>query len=132
LHKIPNVAVGKVQRRDITRIFFPCLYQSEPDYSPAIPRDTLEFIYDKCLRLAVQEVIPEQLTHWPVSYRAAMLQMRGAQSQLHFQSVDIPQDALQEFALAFRDRLDQRADLCQSFFVHELRGTKGTTTHTPA
>lgn len=106
-------------------------YQPGPDYSPAISREILEFIYDKCLRLAVQEVIPEQLTHWPVSYHAAMLQMRGAQGQLHFQSVDIPQDVLQDFALAFCGQLNECAALRQSFFVHELRGTKGSTTHTP-
>jgi hypothetical protein len=129
LHKIPNVAIGKVQRRHITRIFFPHLYRV--DASPAISGELLSFIYDKCLRPALQDVIPEELTHWPVTYAAAMNQNRGANGRLHFHSVDVRHEVLQDFATEFLACLDERPELRDAFFVHELRGMKGASSHNP-
>jgi hypothetical protein len=129
MHKIPNVAIGKVQRRHITRIFFPHLYQK--DSSPAISGDTLAFIYDRCLRPALQDVIPEQMTHWPVTYAAAMSQNRGVNGRLHFHSVDVGHDVLQDFSAAFLARLDEKDELRDAYFGHELRGTKGASSHNP-
>jgi hypothetical protein len=64
-------------------------------------------------------------------YAAAMSQNRGANGRFHFHTVDVRHDVLQDFATAFLARLDERDELRDAFFVHELRGTKGASTHNP-
>jgi hypothetical protein len=127
LHRIPNVAIGKVQRRHITRIFFPNLYRENA--SPTIAADDLTTMYDHCLRPTIQAVTPAQLTHWPVSYAAAMAQSRGGRGILHFGSIDIPTYALAEFGTQFLERLEQHVAFQGAYFVHELRGSKGASAH---
>jgi hypothetical protein len=129
MHKIPNFGLGKVKLRHITRCFLPRLYN--PGSSPAISQQTFRVIYDQCMRYAVLKVIPGQQSHWPVSYAAAMEQIRDSHGRFHFGSVDIGQEHLHQFAQVFLARLAEHPGLEDAFFVHELRGSKGVSTHDP-
>jgi hypothetical protein len=129
LHKIPNVAFGKVLQRHITRIVFPRLYRANE--APQIPQDLLETLYDTAIRPAVRTAVPERLSHWPPTYRAAMANARDIRGQLHFGSVDLPAFALGDFRDALLHILDQHDTLKDAYFLHEVRGYKGATVHNP-
>jgi hypothetical protein len=130
LHKIPNVALGKVLRRHVTRVFFPRLYK--PDASPALSQTTLALIYDRCVRPAVIAVNAIDQSHWPVSYAAAMIQNRGEGGRFHYSSVDMASHHLEEFATNLIRLFDQHDDFKDAFFLHELRGTKSVSLHDPS
>lgn len=127
MHKIPNFALGKVAGRQVTRVFFPALY--EPNTSPAISQAIFAAIYDDCLRPTVQSVLPDHQTHWPVSYELAMRQARGVSAKLHHSSIDVPPGQLDDFATIFLEKLDRVPSLQNAFFLHEFRGLKGGSVH---
>lgn len=127
MYKIPNIALGKVRHRHITRLFFPRLYQSHGN--PAIPTSLLEDLYDKCILPTVRKVIPEHATHWPVDYAAASRQFRDNKGQLHFSSIDVPQDRLDQFSQVLLEQLNRFEEFSDAYFLHELRGTKGGMIH---
>jgi hypothetical protein len=129
MHQVPNIAIGKVEHRHITRLMIPHLYR--PGSSPAVPRGIIEFVYDKGLRPTVEELLRGQLTNWPVSYAAALTQYRGGRGRLHFSTIDIPAYCLNDFATLFLEKLSLHNDLRDAYFLHELRGTKGSSTHDP-
>jgi hypothetical protein len=129
LHKIPNIGLGKVRRRHITRIFFPMMYQEGA--SAAISQQTLGVIYNQCVRPAVLRTNPVDQSHWPINYAAAAILNRDRHGRLHFPSVDISANFLNDFAVHLLDLFDQHNDLRNAFFVHELRGTKGESQHDP-
>ncbi len=129
LHKIPNVAIGKVMNRHITRIFFPRMY--DPETSPALDQEQLGRLYDDHIRVAVYDTIPNHGAHWPINYRAALKQSQDRQGRLHIGSVDIPMGSLGEFCRELLDGLEADPKFAGAFFVHELRGSKGVGPHEP-
>lgn len=86
-------------------------------------------LYDDCIRPAVMEIMPNQASHWPVSYAAAVRQSKDRRGILHLGTVAVPSDLLVPFCAAFRSRLDSIEYFKESFFCHELRGLKGGTAH---
>jgi len=129
LHKIPNIALAKADRRQITRVFFPCLY--EENESPAISTELRAHIYDQCLRPAAIEVNPLDQSRWPITYEAAMNLYRDDHGQFHFGTIDIPPRFLKNFGTRLLELFQMREEFKDAFFVHELRGTKGATLHDP-
>ena len=130
LHKILNVALGEISRRHITRVFFPRLYRQGA--SPALSQTMLARIYDRCVRPAVLAVTAIDQSHWPVSYAAAMIQNRDVLGRFHYASIDIAANCLEEFGENFIRCFDEHHDFRDTFFLHELRGTKSVSLHAPS
>ena len=113
-------------------IFFPRLYSPNArKYARPVPQDDLRILYDKCIRPALQEFVPEQLSHWPVNYDMAMLQYRDLGGQLHIGSIQLPASLMTDFCHHLRLRLAEHRHFEDSFFCHEWRGLKGSTVHDP-
>ncbi|KAG1765275.1 hypothetical protein EV702DRAFT_1182517 [Suillus placidus] len=131
MHKIPNVPLGKVQQRHVVRIFFPRLYstaQLEGDVH--VSQEDLALIYDRCLRPTLLEVVPEFRDRLPTSYAAALTYSKTCRGGLAFGSLDIPWDRLERVAEILLAKLgEQKSTFKDAYFVHELRGTKGSTMH---
>ena len=123
------MALGKVERRHITRVFFPHLY--EKGKSSAISTELRSHIYDKCLRQAAIEVNPLDQSRWPITYASAMELYRDDKGLFHFSTIDFPPRLLQPFAVRLLELFQMHEELKDAFFVHELRGTKGATQHDP-
>lgn len=123
------MALGKVERRHITRVFFPHLYKKGE--SAAISTELRTHIYDKCLRQAAIEVNPLDRSRWPITYAAAMDLYRDDHGLFHFATIDFPARLLQKLAVRLLELFQMHDRLKDAFFVHELRGTKGATHHDP-
>jgi len=52
------------------------MYSTLPDKK--IPTSSLKFLFDSGIRKAVEEIMPERLTHWPADYETAF---RAAQDR---------------------------------------------------
>ncbi|KAG2108859.1 hypothetical protein BD769DRAFT_1365755 [Suillus cothurnatus] len=131
MHKIPNVALGKVQQRHVVRVFFPRLYSHSASLlGVGMSQADLALIYDRCLRPTMAEVIPESTDQWPTSYATAYTQFRNRFGTLAFSSIDIPWYRLEDVARTLLTKLgDEKPAFKDAYFVHELRGTKNATVH---
>ncbi|KAG2097998.1 uncharacterized protein F5147DRAFT_583311 [Suillus discolor] len=129
LHRIPNMALGKVDRRHITRIFFPGLYHQ--GQNPAIPPETMSLIYEKCLRPAVVSLNGVDRSRWPITYSTAMTLYRDQKGKFHFGTIDFPSHLLGQLGHKLLELFQKQDGLQDAFFVHELRGTKGASHHDP-
>lgn len=131
MHKIPNVPLGKVQQRHVVRIFFPRLYSAAHlDDNIFLSQEDLALIYDRCLRPTLLEVVPEFRDRLPTSYAAAFTYSKTCSGGLAFGSLDIPWDRLERVAEILLAKLgEQKSVFKDAYFVHELRGTKGSTMH---
>ncbi|KAG1792246.1 hypothetical protein EV424DRAFT_1336621 [Suillus variegatus] len=128
MHKIPNVPLGKVQQRHVVRIFFPRLYSA--DGVVLVSQEDLALLYDHCLRPTLLEVLPEFADRAPTSYAAAYMQSKTRAGGLAFNTLDIPWNRLEEVAEILLAKLqEQKPAFRDAYFVHELRGTKGSTIH---
>ncbi|KAG2064082.1 hypothetical protein BDR04DRAFT_1162939 [Suillus decipiens] len=94
LHRIPNMALGKVDRRHVTRVFFPRLYCQGKN--SAIPPETMTLIYEKCLRPTIVGLNPVDRSRWPITYSTAMTLYRDQKGQFHFGTVDFPSNLLDQ------------------------------------
>jgi hypothetical protein len=103
-------------------MFFPRLYKAGE--SPAISTELRTTIYD-CLRLAVISVNPFDQSRWPLTYHAAMTLCCDKKGLFHFATNDLPPVLLGKFSETLLELLQEHDALADTFFVHELRGTKG-------
>lgn len=122
MHKIPNMALGKADRRQVTRIFFPWLYHKGK--SPAISSELRAHIYE-CIRHAVLQIDPFDQGKWPITYAEAMKLCRDEKGQFHFGTLDLPAKNLGGFADGLLALLQEHGQLKDAFFLHEIRGIKG-------
>ncbi|KAG1798803.1 hypothetical protein EV424DRAFT_1474979 [Suillus variegatus] len=131
MHKIPNVPLGKVQQRHVVRIFFPRLYSAaQLNDDACMSQEDLALVYDRCLRPTLLEVVPEFRDRLPTSYAAALASSKTCSGGLAFGSLDIPWDRLEQVAETLLARLGElKSTFKDAYFVHELRGTKGSTMH---
>ena len=129
LFRIPNTALGKVDNRHVTRIFFPKMYK--PDESPAISQRLLASLYNDHIRPAVLQSLAHHQSHWPIAYRAAYRLYQNRSGELHTGTVDIHPDALVEFCDSLLGGFQGDENFEDAFFIHELRGTKGRAPHSP-
>lgn len=127
LHNIPNYALGTIQRRHITRVFLPSLYGVRQDKK--VPEDILVHSYNVAIRETIREIAPNRLAHLPSNYQLAMIQQRDGKGQMHFGTWDLSPNLLPAFSRGFLQRLRAYPGCAGAYFVHELRGTKGATTH---
>lgn len=123
------MALGKADRRHITRVFFPRLY--EKGSNPSISTETQELIYNKCLRPASLAVHPVDQSRWPITHSVAMSLYRDKKGTFHFGSIDMPAGLTSEFGAKLLELFEGYDDLKDAFFVHELRGTKSSSHHDP-
>ncbi len=123
------MALGKADRRHITRLFFPRLYKKMGN--PAISSETRELIYDKCLRPAALAVHPTDQSRWPITYSAAMTLYRDKKGTFHFGSIDLPARLTGKFGARLLELFEEHDNLKDAFFVHEYRGTKSSSHHDP-
>jgi len=128
LNQIPNCGLGTIEHRHITRIFFPNMYDKD-NMHPSLTQENFTKLYDKCIRPAVFQVIPEQASHWPVNYEEAVRQAKDRRGRLHLGTVAVQPWNLIAFCDALRTRLNLLHEFKDSFFCHELRGLKGGTAH---
>jgi hypothetical protein len=101
------------------------MYSTLPDKK--IPTSSLKFLFDSGIRKAVEEIMPERLTHWPADYETAFRAAQDRHGRLHHSSVDIAPDNLSEFARVLLNNLAEDPDMRDAYFIHELRGYKGGT-----
>lgn len=127
LHTIPNFVLGSIQRRHTTRVFLPELWGSRSDR--AVPQDILEHSYNVAIRETMREIDPTRLAHIPSNYQLAITQQKDGRGQIHFSTWDIAADLLPRFSQRYLHRLRSHAGCAGAYFVHELRGTKGATSH---
>lgn len=131
MHKIPNLPLGKVANRSVVRIFFPRMYHRFD--SSKIPSPDIELIYNSSLRPIIQQLMPNQASHWPYSYQVALETSRDSSGRLHLGSLDIPAHLLPDFASSLLRSIQQLRPYFQdAYFGHELRGWKGATAHNPS
>jgi hypothetical protein len=123
------MALGKADRRHITRIFFPRLYRKGE--SAAISTELRTYIYEKCLRQAAIEVNPSDQSRWPMTYATAMDLYRDDHGLFHFGTIDFPPRLLRKLSARLLGLFQMHEELKDAFFVHELRGMKGATQHDP-
>ena len=123
------MALGKVDRRHITRIFFPGLYCK--DRNPAISPQMMTLIYEECLRPAIVSLNPVDRSRWPITYSTAMTLYRDQKGQFHFGTLDFPSHLLYKLGSKLLELFQKQDGLQDAFFVHELRGTKGVSHHNP-
>lgn len=119
------MSLGKIDRRHITRIFFP--WFCEKGENPAIRTEMRTYIYEKCLRPAILHVDPFNQSRWPITYGEAMKLYRDEKGQFHFGSIDLPPRFLHEFSTKLLELLQKHERLKDAFFLHEMRGMKGGT-----
>jgi len=123
------MALGKSDRRHITRVFFPQLYKTKGN--PSISSETRELIYNKCLRPAAVAVHPVDKSRWPITYSVAMTLYRDKKGTFHFGSIDLPAQLTRKFGMKLLEMFEEHDDLKDAFFVHEVRGTKSSSHHDP-
>lgn len=109
---------------------FPRLYE-EGSKDRSISTYNLSKIYDKGIRPAVRATCHARLSHWPPSYMAALSNGRDTNGRLHFGSIDLSADYMDEFSHYLKHFLSQDPKLKDVYFMHEVRGTKGYTVHSP-
>lgn len=125
-HKIPNIGFGKVDRRQISRIAFPWLY--EKGKKPAIISEDRTVIYQN-LRQAAIEVDPFNQGRWPVDVEEAEKLCRDAKGLYHFMTIDYPPNLLQRLGKRLLELFQKHERLRDAFFIHEFRGMKGGSRH---
>lgn len=130
LHKIPNMALGTVGRRHVTRIFFPRLYDPRKKVCP-IPLEVFKRFYDSCLRPAAVIANAADASRWPINYSIALRHIRDKQGRFHFGALEFPAHGLEVFSKKLMEYLGQHEDLKDAFFVHQFRGTKAAYRHDP-
>ncbi|KAL7282808.1 hypothetical protein ACG7TL_004285 [Trametes sanguinea] len=123
LHKIANVCIGSFGVRGQVRLLFP--HATQDDDGPMLTQTDLADLYNIGILRSVVEIIPERRAHWPPSYAAAIARGRDQRGHLHFGSVDIERDKLDDFAATLIEKLQHHLRLKAPHFMIELRGTKG-------
>ena len=117
--------------RQKVMLFFPHLYHADGRATAIITQEELAKIYNDCLRPTIEALIPQHIAHWPHSYQACLMASKDVRQQFHHSSMDIPADLLAEFAEQLLEKLGSITYFKDAFFVHEWRGTKGSTVHDP-
>lgn len=125
--KIPNMAFGKIDRRQITRIFFPWSYAEGE--SSAIDTEMRTYIYERCIRVAILHVDPFNQSRWPITYKEAMKLYRDEKGLFHCGTIDLAPRFLPQFSAKLLDLFQQHDALKDAFFLHEMRGLKGGTNY---
>lgn len=106
---------------------FPNLYT--PGEPPRMTSNELSRLYDKCIRRALLQVLPQRITHWPISYAAALMN-RNSRSRFKFHAEHVPEYLLEEFCRVLLEFMEVEG-FEDAFFVHEVRGIKNLTVHDP-
>lgn len=133
VHLIPHVCIARTQLRQETLLFFPklCVTRRGQRVAEKVSQEQLALLYDKCMRPAFEGAFMEHIAHLPISYTAAMKQFRTAYGTLTFSSYDIPPHRLRQFGTILRERLEEIPCFQDSFFLHQWRGTKSESVHSP-
>lgn len=135
------MAFAKVGIRGKINLFFPRMYEArtepgdegeQPARDVWLTQEELALIYDKCIIPTVKAVLPEHLSHFPVTYAAANQLYRDQFGRHRLGSIDLPTHKLSAFTTALLRNLNQIPQFMDAFFYHELRGLKGATQHAPA
>lgn len=128
MHKIPNIGFGSVAKRHLTRLFFPRLYRH---HGTMLDSSWLKQIYDDYVRPALQDLETTSGHRFPATYDIGLQHIRDLRGRYHFPTFDIPSYHLETFVKNLRRRFREQPNLRDTYFVHELRGTKAATTHNP-
>lgn len=129
LHKIPNFALGTVDRRHVVVICFPRMYKVGA--RPIIPIEDISLFYNSCLRPSFVSISSHDTSRMhPTS---AMLNdvNHDKRGRLHFSTVDLNPRLLDSFTQELRQRLDQHDKFRDAYFVHQFKGLKGRYRHEP-
>ncbi|KAG1804175.1 uncharacterized protein BJ212DRAFT_1304390 [Suillus subaureus] len=124
MHKIPNVALGKVQQRHTPRLY------SASSLGVEVSQVDLALICDHCLHPMMAKVILESTDQWLASYATAYTQFRNCFRTLTFSSINIPWYRLEDVTQILLTKLgDEKPAFKDAYFVHKLRGMKNATIH---
>lgn len=88
-------------------------------------------MYKKCLQPAALTINPVYLSQWPITYSAMMTLYWDKKGRLHFGSIDFPAQLTRKLGAKLLKLFEEHDDLKDTFFVHELRGTKSSSHHNP-
>ncbi|CCM06331.1 uncharacterized protein FIBRA_08584 [Fibroporia radiculosa] len=127
LHKIPNIAFGKLDVRGQTNLFFPALYRQ--GQRTTVDKEIIAKFYNKVLRPALAMEADEQMIRWPATYDLAMKQAKDTRGEFHFGTVDVGAFLLEDLEIRLIEEMDKHREFCGAFWVHTIRGIKGRTAH---
>ena len=114
-------------------IFFPRLYDPQSRHkAPSISQDNLRILYNECIRGAIEQVAPDQLSHWPINYNMALTQYRDIAGHIHTGTLELASPLHSAFVQHLGVQLNQYEQFKDFFFCHEWRGMKGGTIHDPS
>lgn len=122
VHLIPNCCIFKGGHRSQVRVLFPDLY--EPGREPKLEKEHLQWIYDDAVRPTVAQVLPDRISHWPLTYERAIQLQKDNRGRFHLHTIDIPEDVLPVFAEYFTARFTAQCLVGRMIFHVEYRGTK--------
>ena len=87
-------------------------------------------MYNRGLLPLIRGLMPNQATHWPLNYKAAMETSRDRAGHLHCSSLDIPAHMLAQFVRSYLESVQALWPyFCDAYFGHELQGWKVATVH---
>ncbi|KAH8114057.1 hypothetical protein DFH11DRAFT_1595497 [Phellopilus nigrolimitatus] len=129
LAHIPNFGFCSAGERQITRLYFPALWNGRHTV-PKVRSKIPSLLYDNVTLPVRRLVLPD--SHTPTSYKAESFRCTRNKGTYVFTKYDIPADSLAAFTREFLAQLDQQSYGVGAFFHHEIRGVKGRTYHDPA
>jgi hypothetical protein len=128
LHRIPNVAIGKLGNRSVSRLMFPCLYGT-PELR--LSQEQLSKLYNLAIYPALRAAVPTHSGHIPTTYNHAYAQSKGKKSGMHFSTKSVGPDNILTFEEVLFEQLDHIPEFRNAFLMHEIRGSKTWAPHPP-
>ncbi|TFK16556.1 hypothetical protein FA15DRAFT_761382 [Coprinopsis marcescibilis] len=132
LHQIPNYCFAKWGIRHSIRIFYPQLH-NEDRRSHILTVSECATWYEKVVRPALSRLAPERSNNLPATYSAETFRSRTRNGMLFISGRTISDWDLQFLGDYMRELVTEH-DIGWAqdfFFLHEIRGVKNSSVHTP-
>ncbi|TFK17795.1 hypothetical protein FA15DRAFT_733086 [Coprinopsis marcescibilis] len=133
LHQIPNYCFAKWGIRHSIRIFYPRLH-TEDRRSHILTVDECATWYEKVVRPALSRLAPERTNNLPATYSTETFRSRTRNGMLFISGRTISDWDLQYLGDYMRELVAEN-DMGWAegfFFLHEIRGVKNSSVHTPS
>lgn len=124
------MCIATISKRHQLLLALPVLYEANQRFR-GVDQQQLEQLYNRCVRRTIEELAPEHISHWPYSYAEAYTQYRDHRGNLFFSTIDIPAHLSEAFGEQLLEKVHGYSWGRRAYFIHQLRGTKGYTTHDP-
>lgn len=125
---------GTFGERGSLRVHFPGLFENSTGLTPEVSREHRAIFYNKVIRRASQECVPEATLDWPTDYKAAEFRDKNPAGGSQHSSVMISAENASVVATRMRQIVNNADDSLKwaKHFVWgvEVRGIKDTCIHT--